>query len=561
MSDLLHRRLRAPQEDGAALIDPPLAESARLVAQNRALLERFDDKSGYRMRKLARSLIVLSAAANSVATYTDAEFDSEVRRPFVLTGHQPELFHPGVWFKNFLASSIAHQLKGRAANLVIDTDIIRSTSIRVPAGTGHSAGINEVAFDAPIHGVPWESPRIQDENRFRAFAGEVHRSFIPEERGPAFCHGILLDQLWPHAIEALEDQKRRCREIELQSADACGIDPRLAPFEFAKLSKSLSSARQKLEQSLGLAISDYPIHSFGTNPPFLQFSELLFTRAADFHALHNAALAEFRYVNHVRSVSHPVPDLVRQDDWVEVPFWVWTFRDLHRRRLFARSTGSSWELSDHHGFQFRCPVGDWWGKALIASGIKLRPRALMTTMYARLVLSDLFIHGIGGAKYDELTDLIIRRFFGIEPPAYVTATATFRLPIERPQVTLDDVRQSARRIRETRYRPEAFLRDQLVTQDAGISQQLESLAAEKREYLAQHDLRRCSQEVFERLDRMNRAMHDLLRPVECELRAEHVQLIELAKRSQLLSSREFSFCLFPSEILPARLLDLCKVMS
>ena len=81
-------------------------------------------------------------------------------------------------------------------------------------------------------------------------------------------------------------------------------------------------------------------------------------------------------------------------------------------------------------------------------GIKVRPRALITTMYARLVLSDLFIRGIGGAKYDELTDLIIRRFFGIEPPAYITATATFRLPIERPSVSLNDVQQSAQRLRE-----------------------------------------------------------------------------------------------------------------
>jgi hypothetical protein len=182
-------------------------------------------------------------------------------------------------------------------------------------------------------------------------------------------------------------------------------------------------------------------------------------------------------------------------------------------------------------------------------------------MYARLVLSDLFIHGIGGAKYDELTDLIIRRFFGIEPPAYVTATATFRLPIERPAVTLADVERCRLRIRQTRYRPESFLRDSLVMEDAGMQQRLEALAAEKREYLAGHDLRRAPRDVFEKLDAMNRAMHALLRPVEEELHAEHGRLSEQAKRARVLGSREFSFVLFPSEILPARLLDLCKVSS
>jgi hypothetical protein len=182
-------------------------------------------------------------------------------------------------------------------------------------------------------------------------------------------------------------------------------------------------------------------------------------------------------------------------------------------------------------------------------------------MYARLVLSDLFIHGIGGAKYDELTDLIIRRFFGIEPPAYITATATFRLPIERPQVTIADVRSAARRIRETRYQPESFLRDERVKQDGGLFAKLAALAAEKREFLDQNDLRRCSPDVFDRLDRLNRAMHELLQPVEEELRSQHAQLITQLKQSQLLGSREFSFVLFPAENLPARLLDLCKASS
>jgi hypothetical protein len=195
------------------------------------------------------------------------------------------------------------------------------------------------------------------------------------------------------------------------------------------------------------------------------------------------------------------------------------------------------------------------------AGLDLRPRALITTMYARLVLSDLFIHGIGGAKYDEVTDLIIRRFFGVEPPAYITATATFRLPIEWPGVTLEEVRASAQRIRDLRFRPESFLRDPLVTGDADLAAKLAALAAEKREFLDRHDLRRCPPEVFARLDALNRAMHELLEPVERELRAAHGELLVQFKNSQLLRSREFSFVLFPSEILPARLLDLCKVPS
>ena len=53
---------------------------------------------------------------------------------------------------------------------------------------------------------------------------------------------------------------------------------------------------------------------------------------------------------------------------------------------------------------------------LAGRGIRIRTRALVTTLFARLLLGDLFLHGIGGAKYDQVTDAIIERFFGLKPP-------------------------------------------------------------------------------------------------------------------------------------------------
>ena len=73
-------------------------------------------------------------------------------------------------------------------------------------------------------------------------------------------------------------------------------------------------------------------------------------------------------------------------------------------------------------------------------GIKLRSRALTTTLMARLILGDLFLHGIGGAKYDELTDQLFRRFFDIEPPGFMILSATMHLPIDRPRVSAEDAR-------------------------------------------------------------------------------------------------------------------------
>ncbi len=55
-------------------------------------------------------------------------------------GHQPELFHPGVWAKNFALGRVARRCSpetggGTALNLVIDSDLLPGTRVRAPAGT------------------------------------------------------------------------------------------------------------------------------------------------------------------------------------------------------------------------------------------------------------------------------------------------------------------------------------------------------------------------------------------------------------------------------------------
>jgi hypothetical protein len=332
---------------------------------------------------------------------------------------------------------------------------------------------------------------------------------------------------------------------------------------------ALAQARHSLEGRLGLQTLEVPLSHVAQTTAFRWFVVHLLAHLPRLHEIYNAALAEYRIVNHVRSRTHPVPALQAEGEWLEAPLLVWATERPHRQRVFVRRKANSLVVSDRQGWQLDLEAApdapaEKAVEQLAAAevrGMKLRPRALITTMYARLILSDMFIHGIGGAKYDELTDSIIRRFFGIEPPAYITATATFLLPIERPQVTLDDVRAAARRIRDVRYRPESLLRHEEIKQDAGLAPQLESLAAEKRDFLATHDLRRCPPKVFAQLDRLNHAMHEKLRPVEQLLRAEHVELVAQLQRSQLLGSREFSFALFPLEKLSARLLDLCKLST
>jgi hypothetical protein len=532
------RRLRAPTEDGAALIDPPLTETPAVMRRNRELAMEFDRRAGFAAGYRAAARQQLVSQVGLSASGADA--------PLILSGHQPELFHPGVWFKNFLLSAIAESVSGTGINLIIDNDAIRSPGIRVPRKGGALPEVVVVPFDATAEELPWEQRKILNAKIFQDFLGATKNAVAPLLNNREFAGGMVLDRLWPQAIAAAVEQE--------------------ALMGVANLGQCLARARHGVEQELGLTTFELPLSEIASGEHFLHFAAVLIERHLEFYAAHNAALAEYRLTHRIRSQTHPVPELARDGEWHEMPLWLWTAENPRRRAVFVRLHGNGWQLTDRLGVELDLAGSDPLGIRAFSSllsgrGIKIRPRALVTTMYARLVLSDLFIHGIGGAKYDELTDAIIRRFFGVEPPGYVTATATFRLPMERPNVSPEDVRQSARRMRGLRYRPESFVNDALVFRDSELRQKLAALADEKRAYLDQHDLRRCSPQVFARLDALNRAMHELLQPVEEKLRARHAELIALSRQTQLLASREFSFVLFPFEKLPAQLLALSRTIS
>ena len=81
-----------------------------------------------------------------------------------------------------------------------------------------------------------------------------------------------------------------------------------------------------------------------------------------------------------------------------------------------------------------------------------------TTLFSRFLLGDMFIHGIGGSKYDELGDEIARRFFGIEPPAFLTVSLTQRLGLP-DDPTATDPSDLLRRVRSLHHNPDRYLHE------------------------------------------------------------------------------------------------------
>ncbi len=164
-------------------------------------------------------------------------------------------------------------------------------------------------------------------------------------------------------------------------------------------------------------------------------------------------------------------------------------------------------------------------------------------MYARLFLCDLFIHGIGGGKYDEVTDAIIRRYYGIEPPAYLVLSATLHLPLPHYPASPEDCRRLRREVRDLYYNPQRHLPDgslspipQLVAGKESLLRQTPADRRGRRERFRQ--LRDITAALREAIADLLAAGHGLLDECEAQVRA-----------NEILERRDYPFVLYPEETL------------
>jgi len=521
----VYKSFRVPRGHGEALIDPPLDRAKSLLESNRLLSGQYDcDLQGRSLRQLIQDSRreFLEEAQHYTLAYRDVDRPVRQDRPIILAGHQPQLFHAGVWFKNFALSSVADQLQANAVNLLVDNDILKSPSIRVPAGSLSDRHITTVTFDQTIDAIPYEERTIVDEAQFVSFGDRVERAMGDLVADP------LIRRLWPLAVESF----RNCPNAGY----------------------SIAAARHRLEGCWGQNTLEIPVSAVCRTDAFCCFTAHLLANLPQFHEIHNTSLKEYRRSHRIRSRSHPVPDLTSDGQWLEAPFWVWTSESPHRERLFVRIGGDDLELTDRRQIRVRLRLSaDCAAEQLhcfAAEGIKIRPRALITTMFARLVLGDLFLHGIGGAKYDQLTDAIIQRFFGVQPPDFMTLSATALLFEDLSQDLHSDLRRTKQLRREFRYHPERHVR-QLPEADR--------LVAEKNEWIQRQLPKGHRKERHENIDRVNSALRNLLASEDAELSSELDRLAVHLRREAPFASREFPFCLFSQEILRPLLLDLCRV--
>lgn len=508
--------LQAPTEDGSVLSWPSLASAGFLLEDNRRRLAALSceivGQPLQKVRRLAQAEVLKAAQAYmSEAGEPIPRIDST---SILLAGHQPELFHPGVWLKNFALNGLAHRQRAVALNLLVDNDTAKNTLLRLPRGDQ----VVQIPFDRWQSQVPYEERHVQDEQLFRglpAAAAEVTRrwNFTP-----------LLSEFWAEA----------CRQVTR------------TPL----LGERFAAARRAWERRWQCHNLEVPLSRVCRTEAFTRFVCHLLEDLPRFHGIYNVAVQDYRRRYGLRSLRHPVPDLAREGDWLESPLWAWRAGQGRRARLLVRRTPTALELR----------AGDeaWPALRLAASGTdlvpqvlslqetgyKVRSRALTTTLFARLFVGDLFVHGVGGGKYDELTDVLVREFFGLEPPAFLVLTGTLRLPFPQLPATVDELQRLKRLRRDLWWNPQRHL----SATDPAIA----SLREQKLEWIE----RECcnheeQQRRFEELRKITGRLRAFLHERERELGKLIAQIDGELRVKQVQRRREYPFCLHPEEVLRA----------
>ncbi|MCZ6682945.1 MAG: hypothetical protein O7B26_07155, partial [Planctomycetota bacterium] len=410
--------LTAPEHDGTPLIVPAADTLAQLIEHNRAL------KRSYTFEVCGRPA---------------TDFDGSDREPVIMTGHQPDFLHPGVWAKNVVGGRLAAKVGGRADFLVVDSDAPQEVSLQWPHVDGDRWRVLRRVILDNSRGLPFEHLPRQSMDRWVSVLKGLPDSIRLSGEGvlPAFESGF----------SRCADGANELDYVDAWIAGMRAIDAHLGPASptFRRVGR-LFSGREE---------------SAGQSATFIAHAML---NAASFSAAYNASLAGYRRRRRIRGTHHPIPDLLIEGDRWELPFWVGSDVSPRQRMWVWRSGDDAIAIGSGHETFGVIPEADlrarpWAALTEGLPGRHIRPRALTLTMYARLFACDVFIHGIGGAKYDQITDDVIRRFFGVEPPAYACVSATLHLPLPRSRPQNRDTGYWVRRLRDARFNPQRYVDD------------------------------------------------------------------------------------------------------
>ena len=457
----------------------------------------------------------------------------------IQTGHQPVFFHPGIWIKNiFLNELLKSSLpdKSLGLNIILDNDICKNLNLFLPAlSSNGNLKMEEISFlsSALAPSLPFEEYPCPSLELITKFNRDISRR---------------LKSLKSENKDILNNFKNFACCLE-KSSLLCSQN-----YKKANLGEFLGLARRLYEKEIEPAYLEIPFSQICDNNEFLSFFLEITENIESFSKIYNNKLDEYRKLFKIRTRAHPSPNLMIKENFIEIPFWIWREGDERRKIFILREKEKKYLYNDSYGKIFLIEKGGL--KSLFSlktilkqRGLKIRPKALLLTLYNRLFISDLFIHGLGGAKYDLVTDEIIREFFKVEPPHFLVISCTLYLDFKSSPGTSDSkISALKKKIRDLKFNPERYASELSLTKKEEIK--IRKLTDKKIELIKKIrgvftsvEKRKISEEI----KAINNFMVEKVRPLKCELSKKLEDEEEKIKQSKVYTFREFPYCFFSSK--------------
>jgi len=452
----------------------------------------------------------------------------------VVTGHQCGFFHCGILAKYILANHLAQDNDGLSLDIIVDTDLPKNIGLKVPVHSKQGLTVKQLFLCRGDPHLPMEYQPLPSRSDIRQFTTDLRQLSV--------C-GVPADNL------------QRIEQALTEAYDVCENPADL-----------LTLLNHRFAQPLKLNHLSLPVSVMAESKVFTKFVVDFLFQSPRVRNCYNQSLAHFRRCYNIHSSSRPMPNLVGSDrdgGTHEMPFWV--FRaGRPRQPLFVRRRANELILNNGSEDIGGIAVDGPDNTISIIQTLKrqqmyLRPRALAMTIFARLFFADYFVHGIGGAGYDQVADEFIRQFYHIEPPAYACASATMYLPLGNLPgiVWVEEQLRCIRHIqRDLRFNPQRYLNADTA---ARISESAENTAQndllnqrlnaiEESELLRQANadtqMRRLA---FEKIHQLN---EKIAASADCAAR-ELAHRKETAQKqlneTKIAYDREYFFGLFPQE--------------
>ncbi len=354
-------------------LNPPYEEWGAILASNRAVASTLHEIVGQSAVAAVRR-DVLEAAARyhaemracalrlGISLPERARVGDRTGTSIVMAGHQPVIYHPGILEKIKRLRQLADDVEGKALNIAIDTDEGDGGRLLWPLVSGDDVVLKQKSVS--VGGGIYRDQRVVAQHESATiFAEMIH------DLGASGCSS---------AIAGAQEAARLYGVL-------AGVPSTLA--------------NTLVRMSLGGAgYDEVPLSLLIEAPSIREFLHAIIRDGERFARLYNATLENYRTEHKIKNPANPFPNMEMNGEEIELPLW-----------QIVGSSRNAVKIARGRMPSFAHPVA---------------PRGSIVTLLLRGVCCELFVHGLGGGKYDHFVNAFAEAYWGAPLPSFVVASAT-----------------------------------------------------------------------------------------------------------------------------------------